>query len=191
MSKTPEEYCELFSQIEKKMNSTSPDDMALVVTPEFKEVVEALASEFQSIAPGMEGMMGFARENGFDQSGILGIWMAVGIAATTKGPRQKDWLKQVRELFKNVGREVGFAPVIRAMAHVLHKTSIEDKGALFFPDSLVVEEDRAAPLKVDMREVLSWVQIPPKVEKAIRDFEKKQSTKLGAKKPGADEGLGR
>jgi hypothetical protein len=191
MSKTPEEYRELFSQIEKKMNSTSPDDLALVVTPEFKEVVEALASEFQSIAPGMEGMMGFARENGFDKSGVLGIWMAVGIAATTKGPRQKDWLKQVRELFKNVGREVGFAPVIRAMAHVLHNTSIEDKGAMFFPDSFVVDDDHSTPLEVDMRGALSWVQIPPEVEKTIRDFEKKQSIKLGAKKTGADDGLGR
>lgn len=48
MSKTPEDFKILFSQLHEKMESVDPEDLKLVATTEFKEVAEALLHDFQS-----------------------------------------------------------------------------------------------------------------------------------------------
>lgn len=115
MSKSPAEYKELFGQIHGKMTSKDPDDHKLVVTEDFKLVVESLTREFQAEAPGAEGMMDFAKKNDFDLEAVSGIWMAIGISAATAGDYQKDWVKQVTTLLDNVGNESGFHQFVFAM----------------------------------------------------------------------------
>jgi hypothetical protein len=190
MSKTPEEYRELFSQIEKKMDSTSPDDLALVVTQEFKEVVEALASEVQAIAPGMEGMMDFAKANAFDLSGVVGIWMAVGIAAATQGPRQKDWISQAGRLIKNLGGERGFSPMIHALTDAFNITSGGDRNDVRFVIPLDVDGEVYDLSKINIVEIISQIKEIPELSKPIRDIAMAATIEPDSKKQSQDEGFG-
>lgn len=190
MSKTPEEYRELFSQIEKKMDSTNPDDLALVVTQEFKEVVEALASDLQAIAPGMEGMIDFAKVNGFDLSGVVGIWMSVGIAATTQGPRQKDWISQAGRLIKNLGGERGFSPMIHALTDAFNITSGGDRNDVRFVIPLDVDGEVYDLSKINIVEIISQMKEVPEVSKPIRDIAMAATIEPDSKKQSQDEGFG-
>jgi hypothetical protein len=115
MTRTPAEYKDLFSSINDKMTSRDPEDQKHCSTLEFRQTVESMVGDFQGEAPGMEGMMAFARENGFDYPAVIGMWMSVGIASATPGPRQEAWIKQREALTKNCGAEPGFTTPVFAM----------------------------------------------------------------------------
>lgn len=115
MSKTPSDFKELFGQIHSKMTSKEPEALEIVVTDDFKNIVESLAREFQAVAPGAEGMMAYAKENAFDAQAVSGIWMSIGISAATAGSYQAGWADEVQRLLSNVGGEQGFQQFVNAM----------------------------------------------------------------------------
>lgn len=120
MSKTPEEFKNLFTQINAKLASSDPDDVKTVASLEFKQVVETLLHEFQSYAPSQDRVSGQADEFDrilrdypmtnrfkacdFDESAMKGAWQALGIASALPGPRQQQWEAQTDEI-------VEFAPI--------------------------------------------------------------------------------
>lgn len=114
MSKTPEDFKTLFSQINSKLASTDPEDVKTVASIEFKQVVESLLHEFQAYAPvqvhvsdphdGMDKifseypMTGRFKACDFDESAVKGAWQALGIASAIPGPRQLQWEEQTDEI---------------------------------------------------------------------------------------------
>lgn len=112
MSKTPAEYQELLTQVYVKLTSKQPEDQGLFANDDFKNVVEELMRGFQEQNPGMEGMMAFARKHEFDKKAVMGMWMAVGVSAATRGDYQNAWVDQLRSLLENVGNTEGFTAVM-------------------------------------------------------------------------------
>lgn len=112
MSKTPAEYQELLTQVYVKLTSKQPEDQGLFANDDFKNVVEELMRGFQEQNPGMEGMMDFARKHKFDEKAVMGMWMAVGVSAATRGDYQDAWVTQLRNLLESVGTIERFMPVM-------------------------------------------------------------------------------
>lgn len=121
MNKTPEDFKNLFTNINEKLASSDPEDVKTVASLEFKQVVESLLHEFQSYAPNQDSASGQADEFDkilhdypmtgrfkacdFDESAIKGAWQALGIASALPGPRQQQWEVQTDEI-------VEFAPKV-------------------------------------------------------------------------------
>lgn len=116
MSKSPEEFKSLFTQINAKLASSDQEDRNTVSSLGFKQVVESLLHEFQTFAPKLDIDREFKQNDtlgkvfreypmtgrflacGFDENSIKGAWQALGIASALPGPRQHLWEEQTDEI---------------------------------------------------------------------------------------------
>lgn len=114
MNKTPEDFKNLFTNINEKLTSRDPEDVKTVASLEFKQVVESLLHEFQSYAPSQDRVSGQTDEFDkilrdypmtgrfkafdFDENAMKGAWQALGIASALPGPRQQQWEVQTDEI---------------------------------------------------------------------------------------------
>lgn len=165
MTKSPQEFETYFSNVYSRLNSNNPDDHSLVATEDFKQVVTRLASEFRQLAPTAKDVLLFSRDNQFAPAALLGSWMAVGIAAGTKGPDQDEWIATKRQFTAYAGHEPGFR-VMRLSMEFAHNAvaSFDDRVQDFRsatnwipePDSLLLDQIKAE------------IQSPPEVNDAIR-----------------------
>lgn len=130
---TPQDFQMLFSEVTAKYLSKELRIEQVFASKPFGEVTEAMVSHLKQDHPGMEGLMGYAKQHEFDLTAVRGIWIAAGVCAALKGPRQKDYILWAGGLASNQLVAEGFSPLIDDMKmafqrvnagsqHVLHST---------------------------------------------------------------------
>jgi hypothetical protein len=214
VSKTPEDYKNLFSQINAKLESTDPEDIKTVASGEYKEVVELLLHEFQTLAPNkvhvrdpydvMDKIIGEYPMTGrfiacdFDESAVRGAWQALGIAASMPGPRQLQWQEQTDDIVNHAPKPL-LDLVTRAysMGRTGERVSTVDiPVAKIRPADLATYPVPAAEtpqVEIDIDEIIMKMKESPAVRQAILEIVQGMTNDLNAIKPrvkGGDEGPG-
>ncbi|MBD8089076.1 hypothetical protein IFT48_03710 [Pseudomonas fluorescens] len=109
---SPEDLKVLFSEVYAKFLSKDLHVQQVFASKAFGDVTEAMVSHVQKDHPGMEGMMSYAKEHGFDATAARGMWIGLGLCAALKGPKQKNYIAQAAAVSNNLLTDKGFAPII-------------------------------------------------------------------------------
>ncbi|AXH59637.1 hypothetical protein [Pseudomonas amygdali] len=112
---TPQDFQLLFSEVTAKYLSKDLQVEQTFASKAFGEVTEAMVSHLEKDHPGMEGLMGYAKQHQFDHTAVRGIWIAMGVCAGLKGPRQKEYIVRAGKLAKNSLIAEGFGPLVGEM----------------------------------------------------------------------------
>lgn len=203
MSKTPEDYKNLFSQINAKLESTDPEDIKTVDSGEYQEVVESLLHEFQTLAPTkarvrdpndiMDKIVGEYPMTGrfiacdFDESAVRGAWQALGIAAAIPGPRQLQWEEQTDDIVMAAPK-----PLLDLVTRAYSRALTGNPGrAVNMPMARIKPADLAAyPIPVadtprvdiDIDELIMKMKESPAVRQAILEIAQSMTHDLNVMK---------
>lgn len=112
---TPLDFQLLFSEVTSKYLSKDLQVEQTFASKAFGEVTETMISHLEKDHPGMEGLMRYAKQHQFDQTAVRGIWIAMGVCAGLKGPRQKEYVIRAGRLAQNTLVSEGFGPLIGEM----------------------------------------------------------------------------
>jgi hypothetical protein len=209
MNKTAADYKNLFSQINAKLESTDPEDIETVASGEYKEVVESLLHEFQTLTPvkvrvrvpndifvSEYPMTGRFIACDFDESAMKGAWQALGIAAAIPGPRQLQWQEQTDDIVNHAPKLL-LNLVTRAYSRGL---TGELGSTVNIPVAKIKQADLAAypvPVaatpQIDIDELIMKMKESPAVRQALLEIVQGMTNDLNAIKPrvnDADEGPG-
>lgn len=169
---TPIEIRQLFSELNRTLSSEHPLDKERVISKEFKASTERLIFGLSdSLRPGFENLMNFARRNAFDWKATQGIWMAVGIAAAKQGPRQKDWINQAGIVSKNLENDEGFHPLVYAMKDAYLRASNGERPFWATLFSKEVSQNLVHLTSMTVPEILPSVDMTPEFVQSDRSPE--------------------
>jgi len=167
MTKSPQEFETYFTNVYSRLNSNNPDDHSLISTEDFKQVVTRLASEFKQLAPTAKDVLLFSKDNQFQPAALLGSWMAVGVAAGTKGPDQEEWIATKKQFTAYAGHEPGFRAMRLSMEFAHSAVASYDDRVNAFRSAI---DWIPTPDSLSLDQIQAEIQSGPDVVNAIQEI---------------------